>query len=185
MKALKVISAVMLSAATILAVAQGTPGYVTDGSGQIVRTGTGLCLHTGTYTPQDAVRGCDPVAERAPVAISGDVLFEFDSAALTVAGRAALDKLASTITPGSTVTVVGHTDRIGSQQYNLKLSQSRAKSVGDYLNSKSGSTSKFIVQGVGATQPTEGTKLCTGMRNFERYKACLAPDRRVVITVIK
>ena len=182
---MKALFAVLLSTVTLWAVAQGTQGYVTDGSNQIVRTGTGLCLHTGTYTPADAINGCDPAPERAPVSINGDVLFEFDSSALTAVGRAALDKLVPTITPGSTVTVVGHTDRIGTAQYNLKLSQHRAGAVADYLNAKSGFKSKFITQGVGATQPTEGTRLCTGMRNFERFKACLAPDRRVVITVIK
>jgi OOP family OmpA-OmpF porin len=184
---MKALFVILLSAVTFLAIAQGTPGYVTDGSGQIVKTGTGLCLHTGTYTPADAVKGCDPVkeVERKPVTINGDVLFEFDSAALTPAGRSALDKLVSSITPGSTVTVVGHTDRIGTAHYNLQLSQQRAGAVGDYLNAKTGFKSQFFVQGVGATQPTEGTKLCTGMKNFERFKACLAPDRRVVITVIK
>jgi OOP family OmpA-OmpF porin len=182
---MKALLAVMLSAVAFLAIAQGTPGYVTDGSGQIVKTGSGLCLHTGSYTAANAVRGCDPVAERAPVTINGDVLFEFDSAALTAAGQAALDRLVPTIVAGSTVTVVGHTDRIGTAQYNLKLSQHRAGAVADYLNAKSGFKSKFVTQGVGATQPTEGTKLCTGMKNFERFKACLAPDRRVVITVIK
>jgi OmpA-OmpF porin, OOP family len=182
---MKALLAIMLSAVTVLAVAQGTPGYVTDGSGQIVKTGTGLCLHTGTYTPQNAVRGCDPVDDAKTLDLSGDVLFEFDSSSLTARGLEVLGVLASNIAPGSTVTVVGHTDRIGTAQYNLKLSQQRAGAVGDYLNAKSGFKSKFIVQGVGATQPTEGTKLCTGMKNFERYKACLAPDRRVVITVTK
>jgi OOP family OmpA-OmpF porin len=184
---MKALLAVVLSAVAFLALAQGTPGYVTDGSGQIVKTGTGLCLHTGTYTPADAVKGCDPVkeVERKPVTINGDVLFEFDSAALTAAGQAALNRLLPTIVPGSTVTVVGHTDRIGTAAYNLKLSQHRAGAVADYLNAKSGFKSKFVTQGVGATQPTEGTKLCTGMKNFERFKACLAPDRRVVITIIK
>ena len=182
---MKALFAVLLSAVAFLAIAQGTPGYVTDGSGQIIKTGSGLCLHTGTWTAADAVRGCDPVPERAPVTINGDVLFEFDSSALTVAGRAALDRLVPTVVPGSTVTVVGHTDRIGTATYNLKLSQHRAGAVADYLNAKSGFKSKFVTQGVGATQPTEGTKLCTGMKNFERFKSCLAPDRRVVITVIK
>ena len=182
---MKALFAVLLSAVAFLAIAQGTPGYVTDGSGQIVKTGSGLCLHTGTWTAADAVRGCDPVPERAPVTINGDVLFEFDSSALTAAGRTALDRLLPTVVPGSTVTVVGHTDRIGSAQYNLKLSQHRAGAVADYLNAKSGFKSKFVTQGVGATQPTEGTQLCTGMKNFERFKSCLAPDRRVVITAIK
>ena len=182
---MKAVLAVLLSTVTLWAVAQGTQGYVTDGSGQIVKTGTGLCLRNGSWSPADAVNGCDPAPERKPVVINGDVLFEFDSSALTTAGRAALDRLLPTITPGSTVTVVGHTDRIGTAQYNLKLSQYRAGAVADYLNAKSGFKSKFVTQGVGATQPTEGTHLCTGMRNFERFKACLSPDRRVVITVIK
>jgi OOP family OmpA-OmpF porin len=182
---MKAVFAILLSAVACLAVAQSATGYVTDGSGQIVKTGSGLCLHTGTWTAADAVRGCDPVAERAPVTINGDVLFEFDSSALTVAGRAALDRLVPEIAPGSTVTVVGHTDRIGTAAYNLKLSQHRAGAVADYLNAKSGFRSKFVTQGVGATQPTEGTQLCTGMKNFERFKSCLAPNRRVVITIIK
>jgi OOP family OmpA-OmpF porin len=182
---MKAFLVIMLSYVTIWSVGMAADGYVTDSSGKIVQTGSGLCLHTGTYVPANAVRGCDPAPERAPVSINGDVLFAFDSSALTETGRAALDKLVSTITPGSTVTVVGHTDKIGTAQYNLKLSQHRAGAVGDYLNAKSGFKSKFIVQGVGATQPTEGTNLCTGMKNFERYKACLAPDRRVVITIIK
>ena len=182
---MKALFAVVLSAVAFLAVAQGTPGYVTDGSGQIVKTGSGLCLHTGAWTAANAVRGCDPVAEAQPLNLSGDVLFEFDSAALTAKGIEVLSVLAANIRPGSTVTVVGHTDRIGSAAYNLKLSQHRAQAAADFLNAKSGFKSKFVTQGVGATQPTEGTKLCTGMKNFERFKACLAPDRRVVITVIK
>jgi OOP family OmpA-OmpF porin len=182
---MKALLAVLLSSVTFLVIAQGVPGYVTDGSGKIVQTGTGICLHSGTYTPADAIKGCDPVVEAKSVSLSGDVLFEFDSSALTVAGRAALDKLALTITPGSTVTVVGHTDRIGTATYNLKLSQHRGQAAADYLNAHSGFKSKFIVSGVGSTQPTSGTVLCTGMKNFERYKACLAPDRRVVIKVIK
>lgn len=180
---MKALFAILLSAITFLAVAQGTPGYVTDGSGKIVQTGSGLCLHTGTYTPADAVNGCDPVqvAARKPVSINGDVLFEFDSSALTSAGRSALDKLVPSIVPGSTVTVVGHTDRIGTAAYNLRLSQQRAGAVADYLNAKSGFKSKFVTQGVGAIQPLPGTELCNGMKNFERYKSCLAPNRRVVI----
>jgi OOP family OmpA-OmpF porin len=180
---MKAVFAVVLSAVAFLAVAQGTPGYVTDGSGQIVKTGTGLCLHTGTWTAADAVRGCDPVAEAKPLSLSGDVLFEFDSSALTAKGIEVLSVLAANIPAGSTVTVVGHTDRIGSAAYNLKLSQHRAQAAADFLNAKSGFKSKFAVSGVGSSQPSGETVLCTGMRNFERFKSCLAPDRRVVISV--
>jgi OOP family OmpA-OmpF porin len=182
---MKALLAVVLSTVTLWAVAQGTPGYVTDGSGQIVKTGTGLCLHTGTWTAADAVKGCDIVAKAKQMSLSGDVLFEFDSSALTVTGIKALSALATSVLSGSTVTVVGHTDRIGSASYNLRLSQQRAQAVADYLNVKTGFRNKFAVSGVGSTQPSGETVLCTGMRNFERFKACLAPDRRVVITTIK
>jgi outer membrane protein OmpA-like peptidoglycan-associated protein len=180
---MKAFLVIMLSYLTIWGAASATQGYVVDGSGKIVQTGTGLCLHTGTYVSGDAVKGCDPVPEAKQTSLSGDLLFEFDSSTLTVAGQQALDQFATKIQSGATVTVVGHTDRIGSAEYNLRLSQQRAKSAADYLNSKTGSKSKFVVSGVGATQPTSGTHLCTGMRNFERYKKCLAPDRRVVVTV--
>jgi OOP family OmpA-OmpF porin len=181
MKALNVISAIVLSFVTSLCVAQGTQGYVVDGSGKIVGTGTGLCLHTGSYTSANAVRGCDPVTEKKSVAValSGDVLFAFDSAVLTQQGRTALDAVAKQIT-GGTVKIVGHADRIGASAYNQTLSEQRAQAVAQYLGSKS--RANFVATGVGSTQPTEGTKLCTGMRDFEKYKACLAPDRRVVLS---
>jgi OOP family OmpA-OmpF porin len=180
MKALNVISAIVLSFVTALCVAQGTQGYVVDGSGKIVGTGSGLCLHTGSYTPANAVKGCDPVAEKKSVAValSGDVLFAFDSAVLTQQGRTALDAAAPKIT--GNVKVVGHADRIGASAYNQTLSEQRAQAVARYLGSKS--RANFVATGVGSTQPTEGTKLCTGMRDFEKYKACLAPDRRVVLS---
>jgi hypothetical protein len=46
---MKALLAIVLSAVTLLVAAQGTQGYVTDGSGKIVGTGSGLCLHTGSY----------------------------------------------------------------------------------------------------------------------------------------
>jgi OOP family OmpA-OmpF porin len=183
MKVAKVVSAILLSFVTALCVAQGTQGYVVDGSGKIVKTGTGLCLHTGSYTSANAVEGCDPVAKKPAVVVtavtlSSDVLFAFDSAVLTQQGRTALDAAAPKIT--GNVKVVGHADRIGASSYNQTLSEARANAVAQYLGSKSRAT--FAASGVGSTQPTEGTKLCTGMKNFEKYKACLAPDRRVVLS---
>lgn len=180
---MKALLAIVLSTATLLAVAQGIPGYVTDGSGQIVKTGSGLCLHTGSYTTADAVKGCDPVIEKAavPVTLKADVLFAFDSFALTDAGRVALTKFADGIAMGATVTIVGHTDRIGTKEYNQRLSEGRAAAVAQYLNDKV--KANYVPSGVGSSQPTEGSNLCTGMKNFQKLVKCYAPDRRVVITV--
>ena len=179
---MKVLLAILLSSLT-LASAVAAEGYVTDGSGKIVGTGSGLCLHTGSYVPQNAVKGCDPVVEvkkPAPFTLNSDVLFAFDSAELTTAGRAALDALASKV--GGHVFVEGHTDRIGTAKYNKALGTARAQAVADYLGSKSKAT--FVVSGVGSGVPSGKTAQCRGPVS-QTLIDCLAPDRRVVVSIIK
>ena len=177
---MKAFLVIMLSAVTALAVAQ--PGYVTDSSGQIVKTGSGLCLHTGSYTAADAVKGCDPVVEKraTPVSLDSDVLFAFDSSVLTTAGRQALDALVPSV--GGQVIVVGHTDRIGAVGYNNQLSVARATEVAKYLGSKA--KANYTITGVGSSRPSGKTAQCTGPMTPELVQ-CLAPDRRVVVTIIK
>lgn len=179
---MKALFAILLSAVAFLAVAQGTPGYVIDRSGQIVKTGSGLCLHSGTYTPANAVKGCDPVAEvkPVPVTLSSDVLFAFDSSVLTASGKSALDALVAQV--GGQVIVEGHTDRIGTAKYNKALSDARARSVAGYLSSKA--KANYAVTGVGSSRPSGKTAQCTGPVN-QKLIDCLAPDRRVVITIVK
>lgn len=173
---------VLLAAVSVTVAAQSNPGYVTDGSGQIVKTGTGLCVHTSQWTPQLAIKGCDPVVEKraTPVTLSGDVLFAFDSAVLTPAGKAALDALVPQV--GGSVVVVGHTDRIGAAAYNRSLSEQRAQSVAKYLSVAA--KASYAVSGVGSTQPSGKTAQCSGPVN-QRLIDCLAPDRRVTLTIIK
>ena len=181
---MKVLLAILLSSLT-LASAVAVEGYVTDGSGKIVGTGSGLCLHTGSWTPQNAVRGCDPVVEAKPtkpmpVTLNSDVLFAFDSAQLTDAGQAALDALVSKI--GGHVFIEGHTDRIGTAKYNKTLSMARANAVADYLERKAKVTA--VVSGLGATVPSGKTGACRGPVS-QALIDCLAPDRRVIVTIIK
>lgn len=174
-----------LSIILALASAQAVAGgYVTAGDGSIVKTGSDLCLQTGYYTATDAVKGCDavPVApvKPVPVILNSDVLFAFDSAKLTAAGKTALDVVAPQV--AGQAFVEGHTDRIGTVGYNKTLSNARAKAVADYLSTKTKAT--FVVSGVGATQPSGKTAQCIGPMSPQLI-ACLAPDRRVIITVIK
>lgn len=177
----KFLSIIALLVASTSAVAGG---YVTAGDGSIVKTGSDLCVRTGYYTASDAVKGCDAVpvapAKPVPVTLNSDVLFAFDSAKLTTAGKAALDALAPQVAGQGFVE--GHTDRIGTVGYNKTLSNARAKAVADYLGAKTKAT--FVVSGVGATQPSGKTAQCIGPMSPQLI-ACLAPDRRVVITIIK
>ena len=181
---MKVLLAILLSSIAVLASAQSTPGYVVDGSGNVVKTGSDLCLRTSSWTSASAVKGCDPVAEpRVPVVavIDSGVLFAFDSAVLTAQGQQTLNALIKQIKPSNTVSIVGHTDRIGSAQYNQSLSDARAKSVAAYFGSRV--RANYVTNGVGSTRPTGKTTQCSGPVN-QQLIDCLAPDRRVVITIL-
>ena len=181
---MKVLLAILLSSITVLASAQSTPGYVVDGSGNIVKTGSDLCLRTTSWTSASAVKGCDPVAEpRVPVVavIDAGVLFAFDSAVLTAQGQQTLNALIKQIKPSNTVSIVGHTDRIGAAQYNQSLSDARARSVAAYFSNRV--RANYVTNGVGSTRPTGKTTQCTGAVN-QQLIDCLAPDRRVVITIL-
>jgi OOP family OmpA-OmpF porin len=182
---MKALLAIMLSFLTLWSAAFAVEGYVTDGSGQIVKTGSGLCLHTGSFTAANAVEGCDFVAKTKsnPVVLSSDVLFEFNSAVITTKGKVALDQLSKQIKTTDTLSIVGHADRIGSATYNQRLSSYRADAVAMYLDSKV--KALYVTTGVGSTQPTEGTKLCDGLKSQEKLIKCLSPDRRVVISFSK
>jgi outer membrane protein OmpA-like peptidoglycan-associated protein len=81
----------------------------------------------------------------------------------------------------ATVTVVGHTDRIGSDAANMALSQRRAQSVRDALVSNGVAASSIRAVGAGESQPV--VQCGEGSRN--EVVACLAPNRRVEIAVQK
>lgn len=134
----------------------------------------------------------EPAPAPAPVTVtkefnlSSDVLFDFGKSSLKPEGVAALDTLYDQIkaeTPkDGTALVVGYTDRIGSDQSNQVLSEQRAKSVADYLVGKGIPTDKISTQGRGETEPVTGTQ-CDGIKAKKELIVCLAPDRRVSISV--
>ena len=117
--------------------------------------------------------------------LNEDVLFAYAKSDLKAEGRQALDNLLTSLVKinptQSAIVVIGHTDRIGSDNYNQKLSEQRAHSVMKYLVEKGVPADLISARGVGKTQPVTGTK-CDGLRGAN-LKACLAPDRRVEIEV--
>ena len=85
------------------------------------------------------------------------------------------------ITKLELVLVTGHTDRLGSQAYNQKLSERRAATVRDYLASQGIPKDKIETLGMGKTQPVPGVK-CE-QKNRKELIACLQPHRRVEVEV--
>ncbi|NMG76322.1 OmpA family protein [Aromatoleum diolicum] len=125
-----------------------------------------------------------PVAKK--ITLSSKALFGFDKAALTPQGKAAIDRNViarlSEVGTLQLVTVSGHTDRLGSQQYNQVLSERRAKAVRDYLVQQGVSADKIDAIGFGKTQPVAGVR-CADSLGRKKLIECLEPHRRVEVEI--
>lgn len=125
-----------------------------------------------------------PVPQR--VSFSADSLFDFDKSVVKPAGRVDLDKMATDLRGVSydVITVIGNTDRIGSNAYNQKLSTRRAEAVSTYLMEAGGiPANKISAKGVGSSEPVTKPEDCKGTKKTPALIACLQPDRRVDIEV--
>ena len=120
------------------------------------------------------------------VTLSADSLFDFDQSNVKSSGRADLDRLASGLKglEFDVINVTGHTDRLGSQAYNLKLSTRRAEAVSAYLVESTGiPAQKIRTRGVNGTNPVTRPGECKGVKPTPTLIACLQRDRRVEIEV--
>ena len=118
------------------------------------------------------------------VTLQSDELFAFNSATLSGSARSRVEtEVVNRLAQCANVEVVivtGHTDRIGSQQYNLKLSERRAAAVTRSLTGKGVPAAKIETMGMGKTAPA---KFCPDSRSQKELIACLAPNRRVTVEV--
>jgi len=127
------------------------------------------------------------VAAVAPAAVSvsfeAEPLFSFDKYAIRADQRDKLDELVANLQGAQleSISVIGHTDRIGSDAYNQKLSQRRADAVKNYLVSKGIPADKIHTEGHGKAEPVTGDA-CSKQRG-KKLIACLQPDRRADIDV--
>ncbi len=120
------------------------------------------------------------------VTFSADSLFDFDQSSLKPMGQRDLDKFVADLsgTRFDVITVTGHSDRIGTHAYNLKLSARRAETVKSYLVQSSGiAPDKIAAKGVDGSDPVTRPGECKGSRASKALIACLQPDRRVEIEV--
>ena len=117
-----------------------------------------------------------PVAQTQKVTYAADAFFDFDKSVLKPEGRAKLDDVASKVKNINleVIIAVGHTDSIGSDAYNQKLSVRRAEAVKAYLVSKGIDKSRVYTEGKGEKQPVADNKTAAGR----------AKNRRVEIEVV-
>ncbi|OGB20614.1 MAG: flagellar motor protein MotB [Burkholderiales bacterium RIFCSPLOWO2_02_FULL_57_36] len=120
------------------------------------------------------------------VSFSADSLFDFDKSTVRPAGSQALDKFAADLrgTDYGLIAVTGHTDRLGSHAYNVKLSTRRADAVKTYLVQSAGiPADKIGATGVNGSDPVTKPGECKGEKATSKLIACLQPDRRVDVEV--
>ena len=162
-----------------------------------------LCWRNGFWTPATAAPGCDgaivpeapaqmpapaaaaparpapaPVAPPAAtkVTYAADAFFDFDKSVLKPEGKAKLDDLVGKIKDINleVIIAVGHTDSVGSDSYNQKLSVRRSEAVKAYLVSKGVEQNRVYTEGKGEKQPVADNKTGEGR----------AKNRRVEIEVV-
>ena len=177
--------------------------------GDIDLVSVGLVYRFGGKTPAPAPRAMAPApvaAAPAPVAavvtpppppvaappvpakvtFSADSLFDFGKAEVKPAGKQELDKLGADLrgVDFDIIRVTGHTDRIGSHEYNMELSTRRAEAVKAYLVESAGiPAGKIAARGTDGSDPVTKPGDCKGEKASKALIACLQPDRRVEVEV--
>ena len=195
----KLAALVAFSALASLASAQTIDNW-RNANGDVWKNASGDCWRNASWTPATAAPGCGPAPE-APKAVeappapkaaapapapqtpaaskvtyAADAFFDFDKATLKPAGKAKLDDLVGKVKGINleVIIAVGHTDSVGSDVYNQKLSVKRAESVKAYLVSKGIEKNRIYTEGKGEKQPVADNKTTEGR----------AKNRRVEIEVV-
>ena len=184
-KILALVAPMGLAAAMAFAPTAASAGFLTYGDAEGVVNSYQECWQAeggmaSVKGPKECMPPAPPKVEKITATLSSDVLFEFDKAVLKPAGVAALDELAAKLksTPGNeVVNVVGHTDPIGSFEYNLGLSKRRADAVTAHLRSQG--VNVDVSKGMSFK---ELVKECPRGKSRAEFIACNQPNRRAVIT---
>ncbi|MGZ5099057.1 MAG: OmpA family protein [Usitatibacter sp.] len=111
-----------------------------------------------------------PSSVRAAVVIQADALFDFDKSVVRPDGKKSIDEALAKLRGVDLEMVIatGHTDSIGTDAYNQKLSERRAAAVKDYLVSKGIPGSKITTIGKGESQPVATNKTAEGRQKNRR-----------------
>ena len=112
---------------------------------------------------------------------SSKVTFEYNKTTLTPTAKTNLDKLVEVFKEfaDTDLLIVGHTDNVGSQGYNLPLSEKRAASVKDYLVSKGIASSRLTSQGKGLQEPIADNTTEAGRAQNRRVEIAITANEKM------
>jgi len=117
--------------------------------------------------PNDVVR----------ITMTNQTAFDTDSSTIKAGFNSTMDKVADVVLRygKTTLTVVGHTDNVGSNDYNQKLSERRAHSVAQYLESHRVNSMRLALAGKGETQPIASNANESGRQQNRRVEIYVEP----------
>lgn len=117
--------------------------------------------------PNDVVR----------ITMTNQTAFDTDSTAIKPGFHSTMNKLADVVVRynKTSLTVVGHTDNVGSNDYNQKLSERRAHSVAQYLESRRVNSMRLALSGKGETQPVASNASEGGRQANRRVEIYVEP----------
>lgn len=109
--------------------------------------------------------------------VPSEVSFDFDSAQIRPEFMPTLNEMARILNqdPRSTVTIVGHTDSVGSASYNMDLSLRRARSVANGLAARGVNPGRLFTEGRGESQPRADNSTEQGRRLNRRVEIFIRP----------
>ena len=202
MKKLNKVALVIAAAALATAAGAQSIDNWRSATGDVWKNSTGLCWRDANWTPATAAPGCDgaiaapapaaaPSAAPAPapkpaapppppaatkVTYAADAFFDFNKSVLKPEGKAKLDDLAGKVKGINleVIIAVGHTDSVGSDAYNQKLSVKRAEAVKAYLVGKGIQAERIETRGYGPDKPVGDNKTKKGK----------AMNRRIEFTIL-
>lgn len=112
-----------------------------------------------------------PIADNATIPLN-NIFFDFDNASLRSESFPELNRIVALMAErkNMTVEISGHTDNLGPDAYNMKLSERRAKSVSKYLVEKGVDTNRITTTWFGETKPVDTTNTKAGNRKNRRVE---------------
>lgn len=190
-----VLAIAAVSASSAVSAQSGEVNNWRNPFGDVWKNGTQeLCWRDNFWTPATGVPGCDgvPVAEApAPVApvvaptvtkvtLNADTFFDFDKYNLKPEGREVLDQVAAQVRSIDLETVIatGYTDSIGTDAYNLKLSDRRANTVKQYLIEQGVPADRIYTEGKGKADPIASNKTREGRAQNRRVEIEIVGNRK-------
>jgi outer membrane protein OmpA-like peptidoglycan-associated protein len=115
--------------------------------------------------------------ETLKIDIASEVSFDFDSASLKSAFMPTLQKVSDILVryPHTVIHVVGHTDSVGSESYNMELSQRRSQSVVDYFVANGITAKRLVSVGRGESEPRASNETEAGRQLNRRVELYVKP----------